>query len=127
MSNVWGMRYQVLCEQLEELAEKLGGGKRIAPEVLEELVMRLLIPAVMLLRHHVVNKRGQCKFCGWTRWKWRFWRRRRRCTVFRALDFAMSQCLDVAWWQLFASIGNEAGLAEVRDWLSEKRTKNTVD
>lgn len=58
MSNVWGTRYRVLCEQLEEPAKRLGGGKPMAPEVLEELVVRLLTPAVMLLRQHVVNKRG---------------------------------------------------------------------
>lgn len=127
MSNVWGTRHRVLCEQLEEPAKRLGGGKPMAPEVLEELVVRLLTPAVMLLRNHVVNKRGQCKFCGWTRWRWRVWRRRRRCTVFRALDLAMRQRLDVAWWQLFASIGNEASLAEVREWLSERHVKNTVE
>lgn len=47
--------------------------------------------------------------------------------MFRALDLAMRQRLDVAWWQLFASIGNEASLAEVREWLSERHVKNTVE
>ncbi|MGH3798010.1 MAG: hypothetical protein ACRDSP_24400 [Pseudonocardiaceae bacterium] len=107
---------------MEELAKKIGEGKPMAPEVLEELVIRLLTSAVMLLRQHVVNKRGQCKFCEWTRWTWRFWRRRRRCTVFQALDYAMGQGLEVAWWQLLSSIGNAASLEEVREWLSDKRT-----
>jgi len=79
----------------------------MAPELLEALTVQLLTPVVMLLQQHMVNNRGQCKFCGWTRWKWRFWRRRRRCTVFQALDLAMGHGLDVAWWQLFASVGNE--------------------
>jgi hypothetical protein len=66
MSNVWGTRYRLLLEELEELAKKVSDGKPIAPELLEELVMRLLTSVVMLLRQHAVNKRGQCKFCGWT-------------------------------------------------------------
>ncbi|MGH8573026.1 MAG: hypothetical protein ACREX8_10700 [Gammaproteobacteria bacterium] len=120
MSNVWGMRHRVLCEQLEELARKLGDAEPISPEVLEELVVRLLTPVVMLLRKHAVNKRGQCKFCRRTRWTWWFWRRQRRCTVFRVLDLVMGQDLDVVWWQLFASVGDEVSLAEVREWFGER-------
>lgn len=120
MSNVWGTRYRVLCEQLEERAKQIVGEKPIAPEVRDELVVRLLTSAVMLLRQHVVNKRGQCKCCEWTRWTWRFWRRRRRCTVFRALDFAMGQRPDVVWWQFFTGIGNEVSLEEMREWLSAR-------
>lgn len=77
MSNVWATRYRLLCEHCEELAKKLSGEQPMTPEVLEDLVVLLLTPALTLLRQHTMNKRGQCKFCGWTRWKWRFWRRRR--------------------------------------------------
>jgi len=120
MSNVWTTRYRLLCEHCEELAKKLSGEQPITPEVLEELVVQLLAPALTLLRQHAMNKRGQCKFCGWTRWKWRFWRRRRPCTVFQALDLTMRRGPDIAWWQLFATIGNEVSLADVREWLSER-------
>jgi hypothetical protein len=41
--------------------------------------------------------------------------------VFQALDHAMSQGLDIAWWQLFASLDNEVGLVEVQEWLSERQ------
>jgi hypothetical protein len=48
--------------------------------------------AVMLLRQHQLNKRGQCKYCGW---RWRLWHRQPQCTVYRSLDFAIRQPLDV--------------------------------
>lgn len=111
----------MLCEHFEELAEKLSGERPILPEILEDLVVQLLTPALTLLRQHTMNKRGQCKFCGWTRWKWRFWRRRRPCTVFQALDLAMRHGPAIAWWQLFASIGNEVSLADVRELLSKRQ------
>ena len=56
----------------------------------------------MLLREHRTNKRGQCQFCGWTRRARRFWHRRPRCTVYRALDFAFRERLDTVWRQLLA-------------------------
>ncbi|MCA1606054.1 MAG: hypothetical protein LC775_11430, partial [Acidobacteria bacterium] len=87
----------------------LGGDEPSESVVVEEQTLRLLAAAVVLLGQHVVNKRGQCKFCGWTRWKWRFWRRRRKCTVFQAVDRAMTQGLDVVWWEVLNSVGREVG------------------
>lgn len=100
MSNVGETRYRLLLERLAKLAGQLRSKEPIAPEVLEEQVERLLAGVVMVLRQHRVNKRGQCKYCGWTRWVWRFWRRRPRCTVHRSLDFAMSQRLEIVRQQL---------------------------
>ncbi|MCA1670878.1 MAG: hypothetical protein LC799_01285 [Actinobacteria bacterium] len=99
------------------MAEQLGGEQ---PIVLEELTVRLLTSVLMLLRQHAVNKRGQCKFCDWTRWSWRFWGRRRQCQVFQAMDFVMRQGLDVVWWELVGSLGREVGLEEVRVWVGER-------
>ena len=56
-----------------------------------ECTVRLLAFAVTVLTQHQVNKRGRSNFCGWTRWKWRFWHPRPRCTVCRALAFALSE------------------------------------
>jgi hypothetical protein len=95
VSNVWQTRYRLLLEQLEALADQLRNEEAIAPPVLEERTIRLLAGALMLLRQHRVNKRGQCQYCGWTRPTWRLWHRRPQCTVNLALDFAMSQPLDV--------------------------------
>jgi hypothetical protein len=101
-------------EQLEELMGRLGGENSIESSVLEKQTVRLLTMVVVLLQQHTVNKRGQCKYCGWTRWKWRFWRRRPRCTVLQASNLAMRQNLDVVWWQLLGSFGRHVSLAEVR-------------
>lgn len=100
MSNVWETRCRVLLERLEELADRLRRKEPIAPGVLAEETVRLLAGVVMLLRQHRVNKRGQCKRCGWTRWTWLFWRRRPQCTVYLSLDFAMRQHLEMVWRQL---------------------------
>ena len=100
MSTVYEVRYGLLCEQLEQWVERLGGDEPLEPEVVKELAVRLLAMAAMLLRRHAVNMRGQCKFCGLTQREWRFWRRRPRCSVYGALDFAMRQGLDVVWWRL---------------------------
>lgn len=100
MSNVWETRYRLLLERLEELAGQLRSEEEIVPAALEEQTERLLTGVVMLLRKHHVNKWGQCKYCGWTRWTWRFCRRRPRCTVYRSLDFAMSQCMEIVRQQL---------------------------
>jgi hypothetical protein len=54
--------------------------------------VRLLTGVIMLLRQHQLNKRGQCKYCGW---RWRLWHRQPQCTVYRSVDFAMRQPLDV--------------------------------
>ncbi|HSL07305.1 MAG TPA: hypothetical protein VK887_04910 [Pseudonocardiaceae bacterium] len=97
----------------------------MAPVVLEEWIVKLLATVLMLLRQHHVNKRGQCRFCGWTTWKWRFWRRR-RCTVYVALDYAMMQSLDVVWWKVFVELGREVSLEDVRRWNGERREKDAA-
>lgn len=117
MSSVWETRSRLFREDVERLAEWLSNDEPRAPTELEEQMARLLAMAVILLRQHQTNKRGQCQFCGWTRWKWRFWRRRRRCTVHQALDLAMGQSLDVVWWRVFESVGRKSSLAETRAWV----------
>lgn len=102
MSNVWRTRYRLLLEQLEALADQLSGEEPITQPVLEDQTVRLLAGVVMLLRQHHINKRGQCKYCGWTRRTWRLWHRRPQCTVYLSLDFAMSQPLDLVWGRLLA-------------------------
>lgn len=121
MTNVWQTRHRLSSELLQNLAEWLSSDDEPrAPAVLEEQTVRLLAVAVILLRQHQVNKRGQCRFCRWTTWTWRFWRRRRRCTVHQALDLAMYQNLDVVWWRVFDSIGKTMDLVKVRTWLTAK-------
>jgi ubiquitin C-terminal hydrolase len=100
VSHVWETRYRLLLEQLEELADQLRSEQPITPTALEEWTVRLLTGVIMLLWQHRVNKRGQCQYCRWTRWTWRFWHRRPQCTVYRSLDFAMRQNLDMVWRQL---------------------------
>jgi len=117
MTTMWKTRHRLLLEQLEEWVNWLGGDEPRESVIVEEQALRLLAAAVILLGQHAVNKRGQCKFCGWTRWKWRFWRRRRKCTVFRALDRAMTQGVDVVWWEVLMSVGRDVGLEEVREWV----------
>jgi len=107
MSTVWGTRYRLLLEQLEHLAHWLRADQPPDPAVVEDQAVRLLMGMFQLLRQHQVNKRGQCQFCGWTRRGRRLWRRRPRCTVYQALDFALGQPLDVVWWQLDALIHEE--------------------
>jgi hypothetical protein len=118
MSNIWETRSRLFREELEKLVEWLSGDAPKAPATLEEQTVRLLAMAVVLLRQHQVNKRGQCQYCGWTRWQWRFWRRWRRCTVHQALDFSVGQSLDVVWWRLLETVGRQWSLAEVRAWLA---------
>ncbi|MGH3938636.1 MAG: hypothetical protein ACRDTG_08350, partial [Pseudonocardiaceae bacterium] len=67
------------------------------------------------------------RFCRATRWTWRFWYRRRRCTVYRALDQAMGQSPDVLWWTLFGTAGCDRSLADVREWVAERRDTETAD
>jgi hypothetical protein len=118
VSSVWQTRHRVLCQQLEQWAHALRDAP--PPATPAEHTVRLLTFAVTLLEQHRVNKRGQCQFCGWSRWPWRFWRRRPRCTVCRALAFALHQSLDVVWWQLLGSTGKQCSLADVREWLRQR-------
>lgn len=99
MSNVWQTRHRLMLERLEELAGQLKNKEPIAPAVFEEQTARLLAGAVMLLKQHKVNKRGQCQYCGWTGWARRLWHRRPQCTVYRALSFALGQRPEILWWQ----------------------------
>lgn len=119
MSTVWETRYRLLLDQLERLADRLGADQPPKPRAVEEQTVRLLTGVVRLLRQHRVNRRGQCRFCGWTRRIWRLGHRRPRCTAYRAVDLAMSQPLDVVWWQLLEGIGRKAALDEVREWLKQ--------
>jgi hypothetical protein len=119
MTTVWETRHRLLVEQLEQWVDWLSGEEPIEQAAVEEQAVRLLAAVVLLLEQHAVNKRGQCRFCGWTKWKRRFWNRRRRCTVFQAADRAMRQGLDVVWWELFNSVGRGVRLDEVRRWVEE--------
>lgn len=123
MSNVWTTRYRLLLEWLEELVDLLSGEEPIAQAVVEEQAVRLLMGAARLLREHEVDKRGQCRFCGRTRWRWPFRRRRRRCMVHSAFGFAAEQNLDTVWWQLFEDAGRKSSPREVRAWLEERHQR----
>lgn len=127
VSSLWETLYRLVLQQLEELAERLSGAKPMEPAALEEWAVQLLATVLMLLRQHHINKRGQCRFCGWTTWTWRFWRLRRRCTVYAALDYAMRQSLDVVWWKVFVELGREVSLEDVRRWNGERQEKNAAD
>ncbi|MGH3870786.1 MAG: hypothetical protein ACRDSR_04600 [Pseudonocardiaceae bacterium] len=97
MSSIWETKHRLALHQLEELAQRLSNdAKPIAPAGPDEWTVQLLVTVLTLLRQHHVNKRGQCRFCGWTRCKWRRWRGRRRCTVYTALDYAMGQSLSLS-------------------------------
>lgn len=100
MSNVWETRNRLLLEQLERLVGKLRSTEPIPAAALEEQTVRLLAAVVMILRKHRINKRGQCRYCRWQVMTWRWGHGRPRCTVYRSLDFAMSQGLEQVWWQL---------------------------
>ena len=126
MSSLWETQERLAWERLEELADALSGENPIAPAVFEERTVRLLATVLILLRQHHINKRGQCRFCGVTRWTWRFWHRRRRCTVHRALGYALRENLDVVWWQVFDGLGRKVSLEEVRGWNEEKRKKDAL-
>jgi hypothetical protein len=99
VTNVWEMRYRLLLERLEALALELRPNEAAAPTALEEHTVRLLAGEVMLLRHHRVNKRGQCKYCRRTTWP-RLFQRRSQCTVYLSLDFAMGQPVQFVWRRL---------------------------
>jgi hypothetical protein len=100
VSNVWQTRHRLMLERLDELVDQLRKEEPIAPAVLEEQTVRLLAGVRMVLRQHHVNQRGQCKFCTMPQRTWRFWHRRPQCTVSRALDFVLTQRLDIVWWQM---------------------------
>lgn len=102
MRSVCETRDRLLLERLEQLIERLGGEEPIEPSELTEQAVRLLTGAVMLLRQHRTNKRGQCRFCGRTRWAWRFWRGRPRCAVYQDFGFAFHQSMEWVWWRLLA-------------------------
>lgn len=108
----------MLRQQLEQLADGLRGAQ--PPAASADHTVRLLTCAVTLLEQHRVNKRGRCQFCGWSRWRWRFWHRRPQCTVCRALAFALGQGLDVVWWQLLTSTGKKCSLVDVREWMTQR-------
>ncbi|MEO7193596.1 MAG: hypothetical protein ABIZ05_02060 [Pseudonocardiaceae bacterium] len=124
MSTVWETRDRLLVEQLERLVKKLSGEEQIEPAEVMEQAVRLLTGVIALLRQHRVNKRGQCQCCGCTRWVWRFWRRRPRCTVYRAVGFVFHQHLDVVWWQLLGELGQRISLEEARKWVVEWRRRD---
>jgi hypothetical protein len=102
VSNVWDTRFRLILEQLSELSMQLRSKGTVAPAaLLEEQTVRLLTGVVMLLRQHHVNKHGQCEYC---RWAWRFWSRQPQCTVYRCIDFALRQPLDIVWGRLLEDI-----------------------
>lgn len=102
MSNIWETRNRLLWEQLEQLTKRLVSNEPPEPAELKELAVRLLAGVVMLLRQHRVNKRGQCRYCEWTRWTRPFWHGRPSCTVYETVNFALRQRLDRVWRQLLA-------------------------
>jgi len=107
VSSVWGTQYRLLEEHLEQFADRLSASQPPESPVLTEHTVRLLAAALILVRQHHINKRGQCRYCGWSRWGWRFWHRRPRCTVYQTLNVVLRQSLDVVWWQLLDSLGQE--------------------
>lgn len=117
VKNVWETRHRLLLEQLQQWTAWLSGEKPTEPGSVDDLVVRLLTGVVTLLKQHEVNKRGQCKFCGWTTWRWRLWRPRRHCTVFQTVDRAMKESIELVWWELFGSMGRKVGLEWVKEWL----------
>jgi hypothetical protein len=123
VSSVQETWYRLFREELEEFADQLSGKKELSPAVTEDKIVQLLALTAILLRQHHVNKRGQCQFCGWAKWKWRPWNWRPSCTVYRTASFVMSQGLDEVWWRLFESLGKEWSLVEVREWLNVRSLK----
>jgi hypothetical protein len=118
VSNVWQTRYRLLMEQLEAAVDRLVDEVAPTSSLFEQQMPRLLASITALLELHAVNNRGQCKFCGWSRWGWRFWRPRPRCTVFQTIEYAMRQGVDVVWWEL---LGRQTRLADVRRWVEQRR------
>lgn len=108
------IRYRLLIEQLQQWLERLGGKEQPEPDAIKELTVRLLAMALILLRQHSVNKRGQCQYCGYSRWYWRLLIKRPQCTVGSALGFAMEQELAVVRWWATAGMGRQTSLEEAR-------------
>lgn len=125
VGSVQGAWYRLFREELDGLADQLSGKKSALPAITEDQIVQLLAVAAMLLRQHRVNKRGQCKFCGGLRWKWRLWSRRPPCTVYRTVTFVMGQGLDEVWCRLFESLGKERSLIEVREWMKGRTPVTT--
>ncbi|MGH3905591.1 MAG: hypothetical protein ACRDTE_15615 [Pseudonocardiaceae bacterium] len=40
--------------------------------------------------------------------------------MYLAFDFAMSQPMDVVWWQLFKDTGEDVALDEIREWMQQR-------
>jgi hypothetical protein len=106
VSDVWETRHRLLVEHLDALGGQLGSKVQIAPE---ELAARLLAAAINLLREHRVDKRGQCRFCAVPYSIYNFWRRRPRYAVYRGINFAMTQPLDVVLAPFRRSPGFQTG------------------
>ncbi len=106
-------------QQYEKLVNQLSGTEAPGQVPVEEQAVRLLTGAVLVLRQHKPNKRGRCWACAAPGRVWRWWLRRPTCAVYRDLSFAMSQRIDVVWWQLLESMGRSASLEQVRQWLPE--------
>lgn len=120
MSAVHEVRWRLLIERIEALTDVLSRDEqRDLPEV-EEQAVRLVAAAALLLNQHAVNKKGQCKFCGWTRRVRRMWRKRPRCTVYQVFSRTLDHELAVVWWELFEAVGDQVSLAEVRAWLTDR-------
>jgi len=126
VSTVWETTHRLLVERHVALAEQLSAEEPVEPAVLEEHTVRLLLVVLTLLGRHRVNKRGRCRFCG-RKWSWRVWRPQPRCTVFRTVEHAMGQGLDVVWWELFAACGGERGMAQVREWVDGRPSERGLD
>jgi hypothetical protein len=96
VSTVWETRYRLLMETLENIVAGLGDTApgTSSPESNNQTV-RVIVGVLTLLKQHRVNKRGQCRYCGWTRWYWRLWRARPQCTVVRSLDFVLRQPVEL--------------------------------
>jgi hypothetical protein len=100
VSNVWETRNRLLVEKVEQVTKRLSSEEPLEPSELTELAVRLLTGVVMLLRQHPTNKRGQCRYCEWTRLARPFWHGQSDCTVYEVVDFAFRQRLDMVWRQL---------------------------
>jgi uncharacterized paraquat-inducible protein A len=81
VSSVYEVRWRVLRERLERIAEA-------ADRVQNEDGVRVALCCVALLDRHRIDGKGRCRRCrrrrGW-------WRRERRCTVLPLLDFYLEQ------------------------------------
>ena len=124
VTSMHEIQYWRFREELNELADRLSAKEVVSPAVTRDQIVRVLAVVAILLGQHHVNKRGQCKLC-WPRWKWKFWRRRPSCTVFRTVRFAMEQNLDEVWWQLLESMGKESNLTDVREWIKDRALDKT--